>query len=230
MIPPTVTLSPSILDADFTRLGEAVRAAEAGGADCLHLDVMDGHFVPNISFGLPIVRDVHAITRLPLDVHLMIENPDRYLDAFAKAGADRLTVHIETGYHLHRTLHAIRDLGVSPGIALNPATPLSAVEETLPYVDRVLVMTVNPGFGGQKFIEASLDRVRRLRAMLMERRLGAQIQVDGGIEPKRTAPQVVRAGATNLVVGSAVFKAPDGPQAALAALRQAVQVAHLPSI
>ncbi len=229
MTPPAVTLSPSILDADFAHLADAVRAAEAGGADCLHLDVMDGHFVPNISFGLPIVRDVRAITRLPLDVHLMIEAPERYIEAFAKAGANRLTVHIETGYHHHRTLHAIRDLGVSPGIALNPATPLSAVEETLAYVDRVLVMTVNPGFGGQKFIEASLDRVRRLRAMLQERRLGAQIQVDGGIEPKRTAPQAVRAGATNLVVGSAVFKSPDGPQAALAALREAVRTAHLAS-
>lgn len=229
MTPPPVLLSPSILDANFARLGEAVQAAEAGGADCIHLDVMDGHFVPNISFGLPIVRDVRAITKLPLDVHLMIEAPERYIEAFAKAGANKITVHIETGYHHHRTLHAIRDLGVSPGIALNPATPLVAVEEILGNVDRILVMSVNPGFGGQKFIEGTLDKTRRLRAMLQERRLGAQIQVDGGIEPKRTAPQVVRAGATNLVVGSAVFKAAEGPQAALAALREAVRTARLAS-
>ena len=160
MTPPAVILSPSILDANFTRLGEAVQAAEAGGADCIHLDVMDGHFVPNISFGLPIVRDVRAITKLPLDVHLMIETPERYIEAFAKAGANKLTVHPETGYHLNRTLHAIRDLGVSPGVALNPATPLVAVEEVLGDVDRILIMSVNPGFGGQKFIEGDRKSTR----------------------------------------------------------------------
>ena len=209
MTPPTVILSPSILDANFARLGEAVQAAEAGGADCLHLDVMDGHFVPNISFGLPIVRDIRAITKLPLDVHLMIEAPERYIEAFAKAGANRLTVHIETGYHHNRTLHAIRDLGVSPGIALNPATPVVAVEETLADVDRVLVMTVNPGFGGQKFITAMEEKIRRVRAMIGDRPI--ELEVDGGIAIDTIAPPAA-AGANAFVAGSAIFNAPDYAQ------------------
>lgn len=223
----SVIIAPSILDANFAFLGQAVQAAEAGGADWFHLDVMDGHFVPNISFGIPIVRDLRSVTQLPLDVHLMIEHPDRYLEAFVKAGATSLTVHAETGYHLHRTLTAIRALGVSPGVALNPGTPLAVVEEVLDDVDRVLLMTVNPGFGGQKFIEGSLDKIRRLRQMLRERRLGAAIQVDGGIEPTRTATAVVRAGVTNLVVGSAVFKNANGPQAGIEAIRQAIHRASL---
>jgi ribulose-phosphate 3-epimerase len=222
-----IILAPSILDADFAHLGDAVRAIEAGGADWIHLDVMDGHFVPNISFGPPIVRAVRSVTQLPLDVHLMIENAERYIDAFAKAGATSISVHPETGYHLHRTLDLIRSHGVSPGVALNPATPLSAVEEVLDAVDLVLIMSVNPGFGGQKFIHNSLDKIQRLRNMAQARRRPLTIQVDGGIEPTRTATQVVRAGATNLVVGSAIFKSPDGPAAALAALRQATRRAKL---
>jgi ribulose-phosphate 3-epimerase len=221
-----VLLAPSILDADFAHLADAVDAVEQGGAHWIHLDVMDGHFVPNISFGPLVVRALRPRTRLPLDVHLMIERPEEVIQAFAQAGADHLTVHVETGYHLQRTLAAIRELGVSPGVALNPATPLTAVEEVLGDVDRVLVMTVNPGFGGQRLIGATLDKVRRLKALLRERRLPVAIQVDGGIAPEGTAEQAVRAGADILVAGSAVFKHKDGPAAALQALREAARAGH----
>ncbi len=223
---PSIILAPSILDADFTRLGDAIHTIEAGGADWVHLDVMDGQFVPNISFGLPVVRDVRKITKLPLDAHLMIENPERYIEAFVQAGANIVTVHAETGYHLQRTLSQIRALGARAGVALNPGSPLALIEDVLDDVDLILIMSVNPGFGGQKFIPRALNRIERLREMLLARQSPAIIQVDGGIEPTKTAPAVIRAGATSLVAGSAIFKASDGPAAALAAFRQAAARAH----
>ncbi|WP_420632164.1 ribulose-phosphate 3-epimerase [Candidatus Leptofilum sp.] len=202
-----VKIAPSILAADFTRLGEHISEAIVGGADWLHVDVMDGRFVPNISFGVMIpqaIRPLADAANVPLDVHLMIEEPDRYLTQFAGAGAARLTVHAEATRHLHRTVQAIKELGVKAGVALNPATSLTAVEEILPDVDLVLVMTVNPGFGGQQYIPQSTDKVRRLRQLLTQRRSNAWLQVDGGISAKNAA-EVAVAGATSLVAGSAVF-------------------------
>jgi ribulose-phosphate 3-epimerase len=218
-----VKIAPSILAADFAELGAAVRAAEAGGADYIHVDVMDGHFVPNITIGPPVVAALRRVTGLPLDVHLMIEAPDRYLADFAKAGADILTVHVETCPHLHRTIQAIRDLGVKPGVTLNPATSLESVREILPYVAQVLVMTVNPGFGGQGYIPTMTDKVARLAAMLggitggKER---AEIEVDGGIDTT-TADAVTTAGATVLVAGTNIFRHPDGVAAGIRGLRAA---------
>lgn len=200
----TYKLAPSILTADFTRLGAQIQEAEAAGVDWIHLDIMDGHFVPNLSFGPLLVRAVRQATGLPLDVHLMIEQPDRYLADFAGAGAERITVHVETCPHLHRTIQQIKELGCKAGVTLNPATPLSTLEEILPEVDLVLIMSVNPGFGGQKYIPASTAKIARLRAMLAAINSPAEIQVDGGVNAD-TIAEVVGAGATVLVVGSAIF-------------------------
>ncbi|MDA8163790.1 MAG: ribulose-phosphate 3-epimerase [Desulfobacteraceae bacterium] len=201
-------IAPSILSADFSRLGEEVRAVTAAGADVIHVDVMDGHFVPNITIGPLVVKAVRKVTELPLDVHLMIENPERYLEDFAQAGADWITVHVETGYHLHRTVHRIKELGKKAGVVLNPATPLAMVEHLLADVDLVMLMSVNPGFGGQSFIPATLPKIRRLREMITERGLPTGIEVDGGISPE-TLPEAVAAGANIFVAGSAVFGKPD---------------------
>ncbi|MEE9132003.1 MAG: ribulose-phosphate 3-epimerase [Gemmatimonadota bacterium] len=198
-------IAPSILSADFTRLGEQIAEAEAGGADWIHVDVMDGHFVPNITIGPMIVEAARRVTELPLDVHLMIETPDRYLDDFVSAGANWLTVHRETCPHLHRTIQRIRELGARPAVAVNPATPVESLIDIIPFVDLVLVMTVNPGFGGQRFISECLPKIARLSQSLQTQgRQDIQIEVDGGIDPK-TAPAAVAAGATVLVAGSAVF-------------------------
>ncbi|NIR44706.1 MAG: ribulose-phosphate 3-epimerase [Gemmatimonadetes bacterium] len=198
-------IAPSILSADFTRLGEQIEEAEQGGADWIHVDVMDGHFVPNITIGPLVVEAARRATELPLDVHLMIEEPERYLADFVQAGANRLTVHQETCPHLHRTVQQIRELGALPGVAVNPATPVETLADILPFVDLVLVMSVNPGFGGQSYIEGSSAKVRRLIGMLSAQgRRGVEIEVDGGIDPK-TAPSIAAAGATVLVAGSAIF-------------------------
>ncbi|WP_081887093.1 ribulose-phosphate 3-epimerase [Thermorudis peleae] len=218
-------LAPSILDADFACLADAVRLLEAHGADFIHLDVMDGRFVPNISFGLPVVSAVRRLTRLPLDVHLMIVEPERYVEAFIEAGATIVTVHAEVSPHLHRTVQLIHEHGARAGVALNPATPLALIEEILPFVDVVLVMTVNPGFGGQTLIPSVLQKVRRLRARIDEQRLPAVIEIDGGIKPSNVGAGIA-AGADVLVTGSAVFHA-DDPAAVLHALRTEAQRAWL---
>lgn len=207
-----IEIAPSILSADFARLGEEIQAAERGGAGLIHVDVMDGHYVPNITLGPPIVRSIRRITRLPLDCHLMISDADRYLEDFAKAGADMISVHVEAVTHLHRTVTAIRDLGCRPGVVLNPATPLVALEEILPFVDYVLLMSVNPGFGGQSFIGTALDKVSRLRAMIETRRLNVHIEIDGGVDAENVA-EVVRHGARWIVAGSAVFGKGDAEAA-----------------
>lgn len=214
-MPPLI--APSILSSDFGRLAEEVKAIEVAGADWVHVDVMDGRFVPNITIGPVVVTAVRKATKLPLDVHLMIVEPERYIDDFVKAGADVLTVHAETCPHLHRTLQQIKSAGAKPAVVINPSTPLSAIEEVLPDVAMVLLMSVNPGFGGQSFIPQVLDKVRRLRAMVDERGLSCDIEVDGGIN-KHNAKQVAEAGATVLVAGSAVFGEKDY-RAAIAALR-----------
>jgi ribulose-phosphate 3-epimerase len=216
-----IKLAPSILAADFARLGEQVREADQAGADRIHVDVMDGHFVPNISMGPLVVRALRPVTRLPLEVHLMIEHPDRYLEAFAEAGADTLEVHVEGAVHLHRTVQHIKQLGKKAGVVLNPATSPVLLAEILPDIDIVLVMTVNPGFGGQAFISSTLNKVRRVRQMIDQVKPDAELEVDGGIEP-HTAAQAVQAGARVLVAGSAVFGAADGVTAAMRRLREAV--------
>jgi ribulose-phosphate 3-epimerase len=215
-----IKIAPSILAADFTDLGTAVREAEAGGADYIHFDVMDGHFVPNLSFGLPVLAAVRRVTHLPLDVHLMIEAPERFLPDFAQAGATIVSVHIETCPHLHRTVEQIRELGMRPSVTFNPATPLQNVWEILPYVEQVLVMTVNPGFGGQSYIPTMTEKIARLRTMIAERNPDVEIEVDGGIEAK-VVREVLGAGARVLVAGTAIFRHPDGIAAGIAALREA---------
>ena len=199
-----IEIAPSILSADFSKLGEEIKAAERGGAGLIHVDVMDGHFVPNITIGPLVVKAARRATNLPLDCHLMITDPDLYIDDFARAGATMISVHVEAVVHLHRTLAAIRDLGCRPGVVLNPATPLVSVEEALPFVDYVLVMSVNPGFGGQSFISTSLDKISRLRGMIDSRGLNVHVEVDGGIDTTNVA-DVVRHGAEWIVAGSAVF-------------------------
>ena len=199
-------IAPSILSADFTRLAEAIAAVEEGGATVLHVDVMDGHFVPNITIGLPVVKSLRAATGMTIDTHLMISEPGRYAVDFVKAGADMVSVHVEADVHLHRTLVAIREAGGKAGIAINPATPLVSLEEALPYADFVLLMSVNPGFGGQSFIPTSLDKLRRLKQMIEERGLATRIEIDGGIGTENIA-EICEAGAEIVVAGSAVFGA-----------------------
>ena len=199
-----IEIAPSILSADFARLGEEIQAAERGGAGLIHVDVMDGHFVPNITIGPMVVKAARRATDLPLDCHLMITDPDLYIDDFARAGASMISVHVEAVVHLHRTLTAIRNLGCRPGVVLNPATPISSLEEALPFVDYVLVMSVNPGFGGQSFIATALDKISRLRGMIDSRGLNVHIEVDGGIGLENVT-DVVRRGAEWIVAGSAVF-------------------------
>jgi ribulose-phosphate 3-epimerase len=209
----TVQIAPSILSADFAALGEAVAAAERGGADLIHVDVMDGHFVPNITIGPPVVRSLKRVARVPLDVHLMIEEPDRYLKAFAEAGAAMISVHVEVLPHLHRTVHAIKALGAKAGVVLNPATPAGSLEAIAGDVDYVLVMSVNPGFGGQTFIPRSETKVREVRRVLdLAGNQAAPIEIDGGIDIQ-TAPRVVAAGARILVAGAAIFHSSDPERA-----------------
>ncbi len=217
-------LSPSILNADFSRLGEIVRELEEAGADAIHLDVMDGRFVPNISFGLPVVTALRHVTTLPLDVHLMIVEPERYVTAFAEAGAAAITVHVEASVHLHRTVQMIRELGVLAGVAVNPATPLAAIEEILPFVDLVLVMTVDPGFGGQSLIPAALRKLEKLRALVDQSGLPCLLSVDGGVKLSNVAT-VVRAGADIVVTGSALFHSGQTPGQELRRFRDTMQQA-----
>jgi len=214
-----IEIAPSILSADFSRLGEEIRTVERAGASLLHVDVMDGRFVPNITVGLPVVKAISGATQLPIDAHLMIVEPARYVESFVEAGARMVSIHIEADPHAHRTLTAIRAAGAQAGIAINPATSLSALEEAIKFVDFVLVMSVNPGFGGQEFISSSLDKVRRLRKMLDERGSKARIEIDGGIDQDNVA-EVAGAGAEIIVSGSAIFGAPD-PAVALRELREA---------
>jgi len=214
-----IEIAPSILSADFSRLGEQIKTVERAGASLLHVDVMDGRFVPNITVGLPVVKAISRATRLPIDAHLMIVEPARYVESFVEAGAQMVSIHIEADPHAHRTLTAIRAAGAQAGIAINPATSLAALEEAIKFVDFVLVMSVNPGFGGQEFISSSLDKVRRLRKMLDERGSKARIEIDGGIDQDNVA-EVAGAGAEIIVSGSAIFGAPD-PAVALRELREA---------
>jgi ribulose-phosphate 3-epimerase len=204
----TKLIAPSILSADFNRLGEEVHAVEAAGADWIHADVMDGHFVPNITFGPLVVAAVRKITRLPIDVHLMIENPDRYIQAFAEAGANWISVQVETCPHLNRAVQQIKEAGAKAGVVLNPSTPLSALDWVLEYADYVLIMSVNPGFGGQAFIGNSLEKIRRLRRMIDDRGVATLIEVDGGIKENNIA-EVAEAGADVFVAGSAIFGQKD---------------------
>jgi ribulose-phosphate 3-epimerase len=215
-----IKLAPSILSADFARLGEQIDEAARAGADYIHVDVMDGHFVPNITIGTPVVASIRAVTSLPLDVHLMIEHPERYISQFVNAGADIITVHVEATPHLQSTLRAIKESGARAGVSINPPTPIGAVEEFLRHVDLVLVMSVNPGFGGQPFIPDTLPRIAHIRRILDDRGLSAELEVDGGINANN-APDIVKAGADVLVAGNSIFKAQEGISAAMKRLREA---------
>lgn len=212
-----VKVAPSILSADFSRLAEEIKKVEKY-ADMLHVDVMDGHFVPNITFGPPVVASIRKITRLPLDVHLMIENPDKFVDEFADAGADSITVHVEAATHLNRTISRLKGRNVKAAVSLNPATPLSLLDYTLEDVDMVLLMTVNPGFGGQKFIESVLPKIRKLKEIIMQKKLKTEIQVDGGINAE-TARMAVSAGADIIVAGSYIYGSRN-PSEAIKSLRR----------
>lgn len=203
-----IKIAPSILSADFMRLGEEINAAEAAGADILHLDIMDGHFVPNITIGPAIVEAIRKTTNIPLDVHLMIDEPDKFLGDFIAAGADYITVHAEASVHLHRTVQRIKERGIKAGVSLNPATPLLSLDCILPDLDMALLMSVNPGFGGQDFIPSVMDKIRALRNMINERKLNILIEVDGGIKPENTK-EIAEAGADMLVMGSAFFNSRD---------------------
>jgi len=215
-----IKLAPSILSADFARLGEQIDELARAGADYVHVDVMDGHFVPNITIGAPVVASIRRATTLPLDVHLMIERPERYISQFAQAGADIITVHVEASAHLHAAIRLIRELGAKAGVSLNPPTPLAVVEEFLPHVDLVLVMSVNPGFGGQSFIPETLPRIADMRRRLDDRGLHAELEVDGGINADN-APDIVEAGANVLVAGNSIFSAENGIAEAIRKLREA---------
>ncbi len=216
-----IEIAPSILAADFAALGEAMRAAEKGGAEVIHVDVMDGHFVPNISIGIPVVESLRKATKLPLDVHLMIERPEQYIDAFAKAGANRILIQQESTVHLNRALAMVREQHVEAGAVINPATPIAALSEVLDRVDTVLVMTVNPGFGGQEFIPRSLEKIRELKQLRTRYNYDFRIQVDGGVGPGNIA-EIAQAGAETFVVGTSVFHTPD----VAAAVRRLLQLAR----
>jgi ribulose-phosphate 3-epimerase len=203
-----IKIAPSILSADFSKLGEEIKDVEKGGADLIHVDVMDGHFVPNITIGPLIVESIRPITKLPLDVHLMIENPDHYIETFAKAGADYITVHVEACKHLHRTIQLIKSFGVKSGVVLNPATPVQWIEPIIDELDMVLLMSVNPGFGGQKFIPSVLHKIKQVKELVDLKELNLEIEVDGGVN-QETAPLCIEAGASVLVAGSAVYNESD---------------------
>ncbi|MEW6542810.1 MAG: ribulose-phosphate 3-epimerase [Nitrospirota bacterium] len=224
MTRPGVRIAPSILSADFARLSDEVSRVEKGGADLLHIDVMDGHFVPNLTVGPPIVEALRKVTKLPLDVHLMMTNPDAFIPEFANAGADYLTVHVETCPHLHRTIQSIKERGVKAGVSLNPATPLNAIEGVIGDVDLLLVMTVNPGFGGQHFIASTLEKISRARQIINRSGSAALLEVDGGVKVENAA-QIARAGADIFVSGSAIFSSADYG-ATIKAMRQAAQAAR----
>jgi len=216
-----IKLAPSILSADFARLGEQVAEATEAGADYIHIDVMDGHFVPNITIGAPVVASLRSWTNLPLDVHLMIERPERYIPDFADCGASIITVHIEACLHLHQTIQLVKKLGVKAGVALNPATPLSSIDEIIPQADLILVMSVNPGFGGQPFIPETLEKIARLRSILDSRKANAELEVDGGVTINN-APSIVQAGANVLAIGASLFTDKEGIGPALQKIRKAI--------